>query len=358
MTKKLCLKIWSWPTPLAPRGLGEEEASELKQALSEACRENGVRDLSKDPEYEVLFQKYVQKKLVQTRPDITVKPQEVEEPNAERHSTPAQVADGGSNDGIPSRFHFAAPRRPVEVVPLPKNIQKTLDRALKSDDPAYIIKKIPRYIEKAEKFAMQECNGKPAPAQQQALYQGLVQLGTRLLILQNPVPEVPRSPEGKPNNKRRLGMEAEMLWRMRNALENPKPELVNTQAAIVVQGGLRTQDDKFRMLGTCFNLNPIAVAAREKDMGEAQEKRENLERKLLAAAPGSPEATKISRDLEHQIATVDRLTKEVSDLKAGQQRGIKTNDDIFRECQAGLVQHLENRLARNYNSYLRKAPEQ
>ncbi|MGI9275770.1 MAG: hypothetical protein ACR2PT_13125 [Endozoicomonas sp.] len=334
-------------------GLGEDEASDLRLALSQACKESGIRDLSREPEYEVHFQRYVLNKLLQSRPDISSKPQEMKGPEVEQLST-SQAAVGTRGDTPPPQLHSSAPLRPVAATPLPRNIQRTLNRALKSKDPFYIIKKIPRYIEKAEKFALQDCKGAPSPEQQQALYQGLVQLGTHLLIQQNPVPDVPRSPEGKPNNKRRLGIEAEMLLQMRNASEKPRPELINTQAAVFAQGGLRTRDDKLRLLKTCFNLTPISVVAREKDIEEARKKRDKLQGKLLAAAHGSSEAKKLSAELEHQLSTIKGLEEEIHELHDGRQRGLKTNDDLFHACQAGLVAHLENRLAKNYRSYISK----
>ncbi|MGY0217062.1 hypothetical protein ACWJJH_06685 [Endozoicomonadaceae bacterium StTr2] len=187
-----------------------------------------------------------------------------------------------------------------------------------------------RYVTEVKKFG--ESKGPLSAQQRQALYNGLVGLGTRFIVLHL----YPASAETGVPTKAKLAQVAYDTAQVRSTLASPKPGMPKGQTDIFLQAGIWLPKDKIFLYEKCLGLKLTSKDAVQNDLKQAEDARKNLKKELAKCKDEDQQES-----LKGRITSLDRdIAAKQAELKALDEavaQGIKGQDQLFEDCYVSLA---------------------
>ena len=224
--------------------------------------------------------------------------------------------------------------------------------AQKVSNPAQVINMTTLYLKAAKEFSGTKGGNSPTPDQREALYQGLVGLGSRFLNLAliHPVSRDAHEPAAL-----QLAKIAYDLHQVKDLMANPNPAMPKGQTDNLIQAGIYRPTEKKLLFEKTLGLKLLSRAAIDNDREQAIDRKRVLEGRLETATQEEKEKL-IPRiqSLEDNIKVHDNNLEEIN---IATDNGMLGQDELFRDCFNNMIKQLENQLKSAHLDFYETAEE-
>lgn len=318
-------------------------SEELKRELARVAEEQGLPDVTDDPETQHLLEEYLTVRL-DREGVVAVKVQTLED---EKDS---QLAGTGENRDIPPLV--SSSREQVSAAPLPKALQKILTAGLKATDQKELNKQFSAYTTAVIHYVQKNFTGAPPSELQEAFYNGMIELGTHGDYLKSIDFTVEGVTRTKPQNKKKLALLASTLSQIQQAGQAKDESQVGSTTSTFTRKGLYSQEQQDLLFRTCMGLEPVSGIALRADLKSAFKDIDKLIKKL--ENPELPEAGRkqLEGELKYRRAGIETIREKIRQhddvMSKGQARCL---DDVWDHSYGRLEERLTQRLHSKLKTY-------
>ncbi len=209
----------------------------------------------------------------------------------------------------------------------------------KVSTPADVIAMTTAYLKAAKEFSETKCRKAPTAAQREALYQGLVGLGSRYLNI-----SLAPAPSGDTNESAALQLAniAYDLHQVKDVMATPNPAMPKGQTDIITQAGIYLPKDKKLLFENTLGLMLLSKASIENDKQQAVDRKKELEGRLGTATDS--DKTKLADRIKLLEEDIKVYNKNLEQIRVASDSGMQGQDELFRDCFNSMVRQLESQL--------------
>ena len=181
-------------------------------------------------------------------------------------------------------------------------------------------------------FALAQCYPKNSPSHnnKEKHYQQIVAMSAKVMGFSFQL-------DKNSSNENKIALNMELLQQILNGSQTS--EAINNQVSAVLATGLKTQEQKDFLFGTCLNIQIISVDKYDDGIRDLDRRLVKLNEQLANASGEDVEA--LGKKVAGAQAERDRLANEKDRLLAKEQEGMHSQKDFFSDCYSIILNQIQ-----------------